>query len=140
MAIKQLTPYLTFNGTAGKAIALYESALGAKTESISHFGDVPRVDAKPETKDRVLHALLRLGAGTLMISDSRPEDPPALEGNVHVCVDFEDAADMENRFAALAAGGKITMAPQDTFWGARFGMLTDAFGIQWMLNCTTKRA
>jgi PhnB protein len=138
MAIKQLNPYLIFDGTAGEAIKLYETALGAKTESVSHFSDVPGGEAKPETKDRVVHALLRVGAGTLMISDNRPEDPPALAGNVHVCLDFEDAADMETKFTALAVGGKIAMPPQDTFWGARFGMLTDAFGIQWMLNCTTK--
>ncbi|HTY54572.1 MAG TPA: VOC family protein [Candidatus Binataceae bacterium] len=46
---------------------------------------------------------------------------------------------MPKKFEALAAGGKVTMQLQDTFWGARFGMLTDAYGIRWMFNCELKK-
>jgi PhnB protein len=70
-----------------------------------------------------------------MLSDTMPGMPFTPEGNAHVCLDFDDAADMAKRFDALAAGGKVTMPLQDTFWGAKFGMLTDAFGVRWMFNC-----
>ena len=58
---------------------------------------------------------------------------------IQVCLDFDDVADMTGRFEALASGGKVTMPLQDTFWGARFGMLTDAFGVNWMFNCRAKK-
>jgi PhnB protein len=59
---------------------------------------------------------------------------------MHVTLDFDDAADMARKFDALAAGGKITLPLQDTFWGAKFGMLTDAHGVSWMFNCETKKS
>jgi PhnB protein len=136
MAIKQLNPYLNFDGTASKAIELYQRALGATVDAVQRFGDMP--GGKPENKDRVMHALLRLGSGVLMMSDTQPGMPFTPEGNVHVCLDFDDPADMTKKFEALSAGGNVTMPLQDTFWGAKFGMLTDAYGVRWMFNCTTK--
>jgi len=133
MAIKQLNPYLNFDGSAAKAIALYEKALGAKTEHVQRFGDMP--GSKPEHRERVLHALLRVGPGVIMISDTQPGMPFTVGSNNHVCLDFDDTADMDARFDALAAGGSVTMPLQDTFWGAHFGMLQDAYGVRWMFNC-----
>ena len=74
-----------------------------------------------------------------MISDGMPGVPVPTQSNMHVTLDFDDPADMARRFDALSAGGKITMPMQDTFWGAKFGMLTDAYGIQWMFNCELKK-
>jgi PhnB protein len=140
MAIRQLNPYLNFNGTAEKAIQLYESALGARAENVMRFGDMQGgMPIAPADKNRVMHAVLHLGAGTLMLSDTMPGAPTATEGNVTVTLDFDDVADMTARFDALAAGGKVTMPLADTFWGAKFGMLTDAFGVRWMFNCDLKR-
>jgi PhnB protein len=136
MAIKQLNPYLNFDGTAEKAIELYETALGAKTEHIQRFGDIPGNTPAPENKHRVIHALLRIGAGTIMISDTQPGTPLVVGNNNYVCLDFEDAADMRNKFEALSAGGEVTMPLQDTFWGAIFGIVLDAYGIRWMFNHT----
>lgn len=136
MSIKQLNPYLNFNGTAEQAIKLYERALGAKTEGLQRFGDIPGAKVNPEHKNRVMHARLDIGGGMLMVSDTQPGMPFTPEGNVHVCLDFDDPADLTKKFEALAAGGKVTMPVQDTFWGAKFGMLTDAYGVQWMFNCT----
>jgi PhnB protein len=133
MAIKQLNPYLNFDGTAEKAIQLYEKALGAKTETIQRFGDVP--GGKPEHKSRVMHALLKIGdSGVLMISDTRPEEAPKRGDAIHVCLDFDDAAQMAGSFEMLSAGGKVTMPLQDTFWGARFGIVVDPYGVSWMFN------
>jgi PhnB protein len=135
MSIKQLNPYLNFDGTAEQAIKLYERALGAKAEGVQRFRDMPGDKPAPETANRVLHATLRIGAGLIMISDTMPGMPLTVGSNAHVCLDFDDAQEMPGKFDALAAGGKVTMPLQDTFWGAKFGMLTDAFGINWMFNC-----
>jgi PhnB protein len=140
MAIRQINPYLNFNGTTEKAIALYERALGAKTGNIMRFGDAGGMDIAPADKQRVMHAVLQIGAGVIMMSDSMPNAPVATETNVHISLDFDDVADMTTKFDALAAGGKVNMPLNDTFWGARFGMLTDAFGIRWMFNCEKKKS
>jgi PhnB protein len=58
---------------------------------------------------------------------------------VHVSVNCTDVAEMEKQFSALAVGGQVRMPLADQFWGARFGMLTDAFGINWMFNCELKK-
>lgn len=140
MAIRQLNPYLNFDGSAEKAIKLYESALGAKTENIQRFGDIPGSDAPPETRNRVMHAKLNIGGGVVMISDNRPGDALIVGNNNYVCLDFDEAGDMAKKFEALAAGGKVEMPLQDTFWGAKFGMLQDVYGINWMFNCETKKS
>jgi PhnB protein len=139
MAIKQLNPYLNFNGTAAKAIKLYETALGAKVENVMPWTEAPGVPPSAATKDRVMHARLRIGDGILMLSDSRPDDPVKVGTNAHVTLDFDDPADMARKFEALSTGGKITMPLQDTFWGAKFGMLVDAHGVSWMFNCETRK-
>jgi PhnB protein len=136
MGIKQLNPYLMFNGTAAQAIALYEQALGAKAEQVMRFGDAPGTDPHPALADQVMHALVRIGPDVIMASDTMPGQPAAADSNTHVCLDFDDPEDMTAKFNALAEGGTITTPLQDTFWGARFGTLTDAFGIRWMFNCT----
>jgi PhnB protein len=136
MAIKNVTPYLMFNGTAEKAIRLYEKALGAKTEHLQRFGEIPNSNPSPDSKDRIIHALLRLGENMLMISDCQPADVVQTGDSVHVCVDFDDETDMKKKFDALAADGKVTVAVHDTFWGAKFGMLVDPFGVNWMFNCS----
>lgn len=140
MAITQINPYLNFNGDAAKAAKLYESALGAKIEHMSRFGDMPGDGTKPEDKDRVMHATLRFGnAGVIMMSDTQPGMPHTPGSNNYVSLNCDDAADMETKFNALSSGGTVLMPLNDTFWGARFGMLIDAHGIRWMFNCEKKQ-
>lgn len=140
MGIRQVNPYLNYNGDAAKAVELYQSALGATVVNISRFGDVPNEKVTPENKDRVMHAVLRLGdGGTIMLSDLMPGMPHVPGTNAYVCLDFDDAADMSKKFDALAVGGKVQMPLADTFWGAKFGILVDAHGVQWMFNCETKK-
>ena len=138
MAIKKLNPYLNFNGTAAKAIKLYEKALGARAENVMPWG-MPGEAPTPETKDRIMHAVLHIGEGVVMVSDARPDDPTTAGTNLHVTLDFDDATDMARKFEALSSGGKITMPLQDTFWGAKFGMLVDVHGVSWMFNCETRK-
>ncbi|WP_437927317.1 glyoxalase/bleomycin resistance/extradiol dioxygenase family protein [Sorangium sp. So ce291] len=140
MSIKNLNPYLMFNGTAGRAIKLYEGALGAKVEGLMRYGDIPGNTPAPENRELIIHAALRIGPGLVMVSDSTPDRPVPQESNTEVFLDFDDVADMTRVFEALAAGGAVTMPPQDTFWGAKFGTLTDAFGIRWMFNCDLEKA
>jgi PhnB protein len=138
MSIQTLNPYLNFDGTGAKAIELYERALGAKTENLMLFGDIPGMDIAAADRGRVMHARLHIGGGVVMISDSRPGMAVPAHTNVHVALHFTDNDDMQKKFDALAVGGKVTMPLEDMFWGARFGMLTDAFHISWMFSCEKK--
>jgi PhnB protein len=128
------------NGSAGQAIKLYQSALGAKTENLMRYGDVPGMKTIPaEQHDYVMHAMLRVGDSVLMLSDTTPDRAVTLGGNVEVALDYTDESEMAKAFAALGAGGKVTVPIQDMFWGAKFGALTDAFGVKWMFNCENKK-
>jgi PhnB protein len=140
MSIKQINPYLNFDGTAAKAIKLYESALGAKVDQLMRFGEVTAdVPSAPEHKDRVMHCQLSVGSCVFMVSDTMPGHGAPKAGNVQVCLQFDDVSDMARRFEALSQGGKVTMPLGDTFWGATFGMLEDAYGVHWMFNCEKKK-
>ena len=139
MPINKLNPYIQLNGTADKAIELYQRAIGATVVHLMRFGDVPDMNAKPEDKDRVMHAVLRIGSDIVMLSDAMPSQPVATGGAVQIVLDYSDVSEMAKAFDILADGGSVTMAPHDTFWGAKFGMLTDRFGVQWMFNCDLKK-
>ena len=138
MTILKLNPYIHLNGTTEKAIKLYESALGAKTENITRYGEGKTIP--PEHQDRIMHATLHIGEGVVMMSDAEPDRPAPAGGNIQITLNFAGLAAMEKAFDALAAEGKVTLPLQDMFWGARFGLLTDAYGVQWMFNCEHKKA
>lgn len=135
MPVDKLNPYLMFNGNAAKAIELYESALGAKTTARQRFDEVPDLPVKEGQGDKIIHAMLEIGGGTIMISDTMPETKVTPGSNVEVCLNYTDVESMTKAFNALSVGGKVDMPLADTFWGARFGSLVDAFGVSWMFNC-----
>lgn len=129
-----VSAYLNFNGNASEAIALYQRALGAQITFIQRFGDTPEISAPEETADRVMHATLSIGSSSLMISDAMPGDAVTPGTNTHVCLQYPDLADVDAQFAAMSDGARVLMPLDNTFWGARFGMLVDRFGISWMFN------
>lgn len=137
MAVKTLNPYLGFDGTAAKAIAFYEKALGAKVEHVMRWGEAPaEMGIPPEGRDQIMHAELTIGGWKLMAADTPAHTPshapsPA-ESNVTVCLQLDDVADLKRKFAALSAGGEVTAPVHEAFWGDTFGMLKDAYGIRWM--------
>ncbi len=132
-----LNPYLNFDGTTAQVIELYTRALGAKAERVMRFADAPQMGVPAEHGQRIMHAQLRIGEGVLMLSDSVPGNGHPLGGNGQVSLQFSDPAELIRRFDALAAGGTVRMPVTDTFWG-KFGMLTDAFGVDWMFNCEAR--
>lgn len=135
MSIKSATPYLSFNGTAEAAVELYTRALGAEVEGgLMRYADMPGETGTcaPADKQRVMHASLRLGAAKLMLSDVPSSQPLPTDSNVSVCLEFDDVEELARKFEALADGGTIVMNIHDAFWGAKFGLVTDKFGISWM--------
>jgi len=81
-----------------------------------------------------MHARLAKGSAVLMASDTMPGMPFHQGNNFSVTMACESADEINRLFKAFGENGKVTMALHDAFWGARFGMLTDKFGINWMFN------
>ena len=140
MSVKKLNPYIHFNGTAEKAIKLYEKALGAKTESILRYGEAPGMKVPDEQKNRIMHSVLKVGGHELMVSDGEPNRPVPEGGNTDVSLEFEKPDELQKAFDALAQGGKVTLPVQDMFWGGKLGMLSDPYGVHWILTCESKAA
>lgn len=129
----KLIPYIHFAGNAEEALNFYAQTLDANIGMIQRYGDSP-VPCDEDYKQKVMHSRLMIDDYEIMISDVFKGQPVSTEGNVHLSLDVDDGAKMDNIFNNLAEGGTVTMPLQDTFWGARFGMLKDKFGISWMFN------
>lgn len=131
----ELVVYLSFNGNAGEAIDLYQHALGAKVQNLMRFSDATDDVPTPEAmQHKIMHAVLVIGSSTLMVSDAMNEELTHGNGGVSISINCDDVASMESMFTKLSEKGTVKMPLQDTFWGARFGILQDAFGVNWMFN------
>src|SRR4030081_3925320 len=118
-------PYLTYSGNAEEAINFYVETLGAKIEAINRYNEAPMPSSDDE-KNKVLHARFTIGGSLILTSDGQPGETYSGD-NISLSIDFSDVEDMKAKSEKLAAGGKVRMPVQDTFWGATFGMLTDKF-------------
>ena len=131
--MEAIIPYLNFNGNAAEALDFYAVALKGNIDFKQTFGESP-MDSPEEFKDRIMHGKLTAGSLNFMVSDCPPGVTVSSGDNLSLSLNFTDANEMNETFAALSEGGKITMELQDTFWGARFGMLKDKYGFHWMFN------
>ena len=135
--MKELVTYLNFDGNTREAMMFYAKSLGVALE-LHTFGESMPGGMPPgmeAAKDRIMHARLVKGsAAILMASDGLPGMPLHAGNNFSVSVHCEGAEEVDRLFAALGEGGSVRMPVTDASWGARFGMLTDKFGIQWMFN------
>jgi PhnB protein len=132
--MKSSTTYLTFEGNCREAMNFYAKGLGADVHLMT-VGESPG-NAAPEVADKIMHSrLTKGGLAILMASDAIMQGPPLKAGsNFSVAIECESVDEIDAMFAALSEGGTVSMPLGDMFWGARFGMLIDKFGIQWMFN------
>jgi PhnB protein len=131
----KIQSYLTFDGTCKQAFEFYAKALGAKIEMMMTHGESPMAEQTPKDwRDKIMHASLTVGDQSLMGSDRPPGDKEPV-GGFSVSLSVDKPAEAERLFKALSQGGTVRMEMQETFWAQRFGMLTDRFGVPWMVNC-----
>jgi len=126
--------YLNFDGNCREAMQFYERCFGGEL-FLMKFSE-GGANVPPESQDRIMHSRLSFGAAQLMASDTVPgQGLPYRQGtNYWIMVPCESANEIDRIFSALSDKGQATMPLQSTFWAARFGILTDQFGINWMLN------
>jgi PhnB protein len=130
--------YLNFPGTTEEAFRFYETVFGTRIVMIQTFGDTPFVANAPEgAKKKIMHAQLPITEAVHLMGSDAVEGfgPPFKQGNnFHVMLVAKDKAEADRTFAALSAGGAVTMPIANAPWGPYFGMCVDRFGVQWMVS------
>ncbi len=132
--MKSLGVYLNFDGTCREALNFYKDCLGGTINYMQTFGESP-MDVPLEVKDRIMHADFKCDEIYFMASDTMPGMSIGQSGMITLNLGFTDLNEQVEVFNKMSEGGKIDMELQNTFWGSKFGMITDKFGIKWMFNC-----
>ena len=131
-----INTYLNFNVNTEDAFNYYKAAFGGEFAVIMRFGDTPGCEEMPATdKNKIMHIALPIGGNMLMGTDV-PETMEQVKNGTSMSISVNTDSEQQTRdlFAKLSEGGKIQMPLDNMFWGALYGMFTDKFGIQWMLN------
>jgi PhnB protein len=133
----QIQPYVFYNGNCEEAIAFYREALGAQEVMKMRFKDAPpnpEQPMAPEMADKIMHATLQIGDAVILMSDGGCMTPDSKIQGFGVSLTADDLASAERFFNALSKGGQVGMPFSKTFWSPGFGMLTDRFGVPWMVS------
>jgi PhnB protein len=126
-------PYLFFNGRCDEAIEFYQKAVGAEVMMLTRFKQMPDQSmVRPETAEKIMHARLRVGDAIVLVSDGMCSGEQKFEG-FSLTLSLSTADEVDRRFKALAEGGEVRMPLDKTFFSPRFGMLTDRFGVGWIV-------
>lgn len=133
----KLNPYIHFAGNAEEALQFYKNALGGEITDLKRYADAP-MPCDEDYKQKVMHARFVFDGNLVMVSDVFKGQPVSTHGNIQLSVDVTDPAQIETVFNKMAEGGTVTMPLADQFWGAKFGMLQDKFGVNWMFNYEKK--
>lgn len=129
----RLNPYLAFPGTASEALAFYRSVLGGDLTTTT-FGEGGMAQ-DPASADLLMHGLLTVREGfALMASDSVPGTEVRQGDSVSVSLFGDEETELRGYWDGLSAGGTVTLPLEQAPWGDTFGMLTDRYGVHWMVN------
>jgi PhnB protein len=134
----KIEPYLFFGGRCEEAIAFYEKAIGAKVVMLMRYKDAPEQPPEgtlpPGNADKIMHAAFHLGESLIMASDGCGGADEPKFGGFALSLTAPTEAEAQRVFTALTEGGTVTMPLGQTFWSPCFGIVTDKFGINWMVT------
>jgi PhnB protein len=140
MTNKFIQPYLFFGGRCKEALDFYNKAIGAEVDMMMLYKESPQPQPPgmlpPGFENKVMHTTFRVGGSTLMASDGCSEETN-FDG-FHLSLSVPTEAEADRAFAALSEGGEVSMPLAKTFWSPKFGMLTDRFGMGWMVTVAAK--
>ena len=133
----QVQPYLYFNGRCEEAVEFYKKAIGAEVQMLMRNAESPEPPPPgmlpPGSENKVMHVSFKVGDTVVMASDGHNSGTPDFRG-FSLSLTVADAAQAQRLFAALSEGGQVQVPLGKTFWAPMFGMLTDRFGVGWMLS------
>lgn len=134
-----INSYLNFNGNAEEAFNMYQRVVGGEIKMIMRYKDTPEKDkVAPADQEKIMHIALALEQGRVLMATDAIESmgrPLTVGNNFSLSLSAGSKEEADTLYNGLSAQGEPTMPMQHTFWGAYFGMLTDKFGIQWMIDC-----
>jgi len=138
----QVQPYLFFDGRCEEAVAFYRDALGAQVLALMHYRDAPQgeascPDGSAPPRDKVMHAALQIGQTVVMASDGFASGHPQFKG-VSLSISADNDEQARQLFEALAQGGQVQQPLGPSFFASSFGMVSDRFGVAWMVVAGTK--
>ena len=132
----QVQPYLFFDGRCEEALTFYRKALGAEVTMLMRFKELPEPHQPgmipPGAENKVMHASFRVGDSNILASDGRCLGKPNFQGFA-LSLTVANEAEANRLFAALSEGGQEQMPLTKTFFSPRFGMVSDRFGVTWMV-------
>jgi PhnB protein len=133
-----INPYLNFPGTAEEAFNLYKSVLGGEFLALQRYKDMPEGNkVSAEDAEKIMHIALPIGNGNILMGTDALESMGqklTTGNNFYLSLDVNSEGEADQVFNALSDGGQAIMPMQKAFWGSYFGMLTDKFGVQWMVS------
>jgi PhnB protein len=127
-----VNPYIAFKGNCREAIEFYKSALGADVLFKQTVGESPVTDMGPA--ENIMHCTIKVGNSTIMMCDDPRPDAAAVGGNISLALGMDDPKRAKELFENLSREGSVIMPLEKTFWAEAFGMVTDKFGVKWMVN------
>lgn len=134
-----LNPYLAFRDNAREAMEFYKTVFGGRLD-ISEFKAYPMPDLDPAEENKVMHSYLEAPNGVAFMAADTPNSMEYKPGtNMSMSLSGDDEVELRGYFDKLAEGGAVMMPLEEAPWGDTFGMLTDKFGIRWMVNVTKKQ-
>lgn len=133
-----INPYLNFRGNTEEAFNFYKSVFGGEFMTLMRWKDAPEADKIPTgDREKIMHVSLPIGKGNVLMATDTLEScghSLTLGNHFYISINAESEEEADRLFNGLSAGGQVTMPLHKAFWGAYFGMFTDKFGIQWMIN------
>jgi PhnB protein len=125
--------------SAKEAMNFYKECFNGEIVNMGRYGDSP-MEVAESHKNKILHIELKFWGGSILASDNidSAESSKTNSSSIQLSLGFKDPLKMENTFNCLKQDGQVTMELKEQFWGDKFGMLTDKFGIKWMFNCPKK--
>ena len=128
-----VNPYIAFKGNCREAIDFYKSALDAEVLFVQTVGESPMSNMGPA--ENIMHCTIKVGGSTIMMCDDPMPGGTWTGGNISLAIGLNDPARAQQLFGNLATGGTVIMPLEKTYWAEAFGMVTDKFGVKWMINC-----
>jgi PhnB protein len=128
-----VSPYIAFKGNCRQAIEFYKDALGAAVLFVQTVGESPMSDMGPA--ENIMHCTIKVGGSTIMMCDDPRPEAAGGDGNISLAIGLNDPEEAKQIFGNLAKNGTVVMPLEKTFWAEAFGMVTDKFGVKWMVNC-----
>jgi PhnB protein len=135
----QINPYLRFNDQkCREAMNFYKDALGGEL-TLQTVGESPMAkEMPPEGQNNIMHATLKISDTATILASDMMRDKANIGDHIAVSINYDNVEEGRKAFDALSKGGEPFMPFEKAFWGDYFGVFTDKYGIEWMINCADK--